>query len=269
MRPVLLALLLAAVAAPALAQDAPAASDGWDVASDPTREMTIASVGYTNGLTLAVRCMANKLDVLIAGLPPAARTAEQPVGLPTRPLALTFPGAAEEPQNWYVAGDGVAALAAAPRPNARRLRRAGSLEIKIPPIADQTAPALRYVLDLPGSSAGVDQVLAACDQPLTDPRDDLPRVTSAFPGPSWDRLPRPQFPESVLRDGVTSGRVHLSCILGDGGRPVDCQTEDASDPRFARPALAAMRDTRLKLDAAPPSLPGQIFFFTITFRVTR
>lgn len=67
MRGAVIAAVLAMTSAPALAQDA---GDDWDLTVDEAQGVTLATVGYSSGQALAVRCLNGDLDVLVSGLPP-------------------------------------------------------------------------------------------------------------------------------------------------------------------------------------------------------
>jgi TonB family protein len=253
-------VVLVLIAAPAFAQEA---TDDWDVTESPSTETVAASLTYATGDNLIVTCRRGNLDVFLATqLPsPTARLAE-----------MRFGDGAPELQDWYPTPNPAVVMSGQPGPNARRLRVNQTLTIIFRPEEGSTEPPHRHVLDLPAASQGIDQVLGACSQPKTDPRDDLARWDlTAMPGPhrGWDRFPRPEYPQAAAAAGITSGFASLSCIVGPLGTTDDCRVEKESDPRggFGASALGAMRLARVRMTGEGCPAEGQLFTALIRFKV--
>ena len=84
MRTALASLIVALAAFPASAQEV---TDDWALTVDQSRNLMLATAAYSTGQTIAVRCRAGVLDVLVTALPVVAgrsRFVETTVGeLPT------------------------------------------------------------------------------------------------------------------------------------------------------------------------------------------
>lgn len=231
------------------------AGDGWDMTVDASTRLTMASVTYASGQSLAVRCRAGELDVVVGGLTPdggKSRYVEAALG--DRPADM---------QNWFNIADGAVVFSGTPAFHARSLRHGGEMRFGVGPSGLNPQVTRRYVMDLPDQSDGIDQVLTACGAPLADPRDDLPRYnTLVLPeGESpWARLPRPEFPQAAQSAGVMTGFAVASCIVGAGGRPLDCRVEKESDPRagFGNAMLNALGSARLRMSGERAAAPGQV-----------
>jgi len=258
MRAGVLAAVLALAGSPAVAQDA---GDDWDLTVDDAQGMTLATVGYSSGQTLAVRCRAGDLDILISGLPP--------IEGPSRRIEATYADGRLESGLWLAAGDGSLVFSPAPRLDGRRLRQGGTLLLAVGLESPPTGPLRQFSLDLPARSANLQRVLDACGAGQPDPRDDLVRWVEPI-GMSglWRRQPTPTYPEQATHLG--SGFATFSCVVGEEGRLGDCRIERESHARrygFGEAAVTSLRNARVAPanDGGPAA--GMILLGTIRFRI--
>ena len=261
MRRALASLVVALAASSASAQEP--ARDDWNLSADQGRDLMLATVAYSSGQTIAVRCEAGVLDVIVTGLPALdgrARYIETTVG--ERPTELG---------GWTNGGDGTAAISMSPAPTARSLRAGGAVRFSAAVDAANDSPLRQYAFDLPAESASLDRVLEACGTPKTDARDDLLRWTPAQGSMLnyWSRMAIPEYPEAAYETGINSGFAVLSCVVSAGGRLTQCVVESESERRagFGQSGVRAMRAARVLLpeEGGPP--PGQLVVFTLRFRI--
>lgn len=259
MRAAVIGSLLALLASPAGAQEA---VDDWDLIIGESQDMMLAVVGWSSGQTLAVRCRAGDLELLLSGLPPLEGQ--------SRRIETTYSDGLVEAGYWYSSGDGSLVFSPVPRLDSRRLRRGGALQVSAAVATDPEAPLRRYALDLPSASANLDRVLADCGADRPDARDDLVRWTipSGTAEDFWRRLPTPDYPEAAASLG--SGFAVFSCIATGDGRLTDCRTERESHHRrfgFGDAALRSLRYARIAPadDTGPPA--GRLVIGTIRFRL--
>lgn len=244
-----------ALAAPAAAQT----TDGWDVRSDPASGVTVAGAAFDSGLAVIFRCQAGSLDAILTGLP-----AGDPGG---RRLELSFAGSEFEPQGWVNAEPTTAAYSQRPGRLARLARRGNGLAVRVP--ATDWDQARVYQMALPSEPSGLDTVLTACGVPTDDPRDQIPTYVRNDADPlGWTRPPAPVFPAGAQAQGILSGRVTLSCIIGADTRPTDCKVEMLSPPGlgFDRAALDAAAAARFDLPDDTASAVGKLIVFPVVFR---
>lgn len=259
MRGVVALGLVALLASPASAQQAGA---DWDLTVDESRSMMLATVGYSSGQTIAVRCRDGELDLLISGLPPAEGQ--------TRRVETVYADGRIEDGAWFASGDGSLVFSPVPGMDARRLRQGGPLQLSVALKPEPESPLGRYAFELPPQSANLDQVLESCGAGGPDPRDDLVRW-SQEPGTVsnfWRRVPMPRYPESAFHLGA--GFVVFSCVVAEGGRLTDCRAEKESAHRrygLGQSAVRSLRDARV----APPEeggpRPGELIVSTIRFQI--
>ena len=231
----------------AVAQDAP---DEWEVHRDQRQRMVAAFLPTTTGLGIIVRCQSGAFTAYIAGLPEDRRE--------TRTIGVAFGDDEVSDRGWTSGAEGTSAFADLPAPFARKLREGGRLQLRVPG-AGEGGRTVRYVLDLPPSSAAIDETLTACERPFIDPRDAELEALGDSGLPSqieWVAQPRPQFPFGRYGRGMAV----LSCVVATDGRARDCvvETEHPHDGGFGEASLKAMRGARLRNrlnpDAAiPPS----------------
>ena len=239
-----LAFITALAAGSAFAQSTTVQpTDDWDMTRDPSKKLVLAHVGLTSGLMIATRCMDGRFDVLLAGLPPA------PGRDLTRPLALGWDGEVGGPSTWNITTDRSVVLASFPAAAARRLRLGGRLQVSIPNGASD-GRTLRHDVELPLSSAAIEETLTACGKPLVDPRDAfLPDVpASGLSAPArWARPPRPSYPSSSR---YASGYAVATCLTQPDGKLGDCviESEHPSDGRFGEATLSATRRAEVTID---------------------
>lgn len=230
------AALLLSASAPASGQARDeAAGHDWVVKRTREPQSTIAIAAFNNGITLMGRCMHNSFSLILTGLPAAPEPAI------SRHLILVVGEDVERPYVWNIAAaDRGAALSRVPAILARRLLQGGRLQIIVP--SDPGTPRTRYVVDMPRSSTGLEEVLTQCGRPLVDPRDDeiLGDGGPLTRGIEWDRIPQLQMPPAAARGIHTSGFATLTCGIATGGRLSDCEIEDEF-PAGAGFGLAARR----------------------------
>ena len=261
MRAALASLIIALAASSAGAREA--TSDDWALSADQGRNLTLATVAYSSGQTLAVRCQAGVLDVIVTGLPAITER--------TRYVETTVGERPMERGLWASGGDGTVVLSVAPAPTARRLRAGGALRLSVAVDEANDSPLRQYAFDLPGQSGSLDRVLAACDTPTTDARDDLPRWTRPRGSTLnyWSRMATPEYPAAADRAGIKSGYAVLSCVVRPEGRLHQCVVESESQRQagFGQAAVRAMGAARVLLAEEGGPRPGQLVVFTLRFRV--
>lgn len=217
--------------------------EDWDMTRDPSKKLVLAHIGLSSGLMIATRCMNGRFDVLLAGLPPA------PGRDLTRPLSLGWDGDVGSPSTWNVTTDRTVVLASFPAASARRLREGGRLQVSVPNGASD-GRTLRHDVELPSSSAAIEETLTACGRPLVDPRDallsDVPAGGLSAPA-RWSRPPRPNYPGSSR---YASGYAVATCVTQPDGKLGDCviESEHPSDGRFGEATLSAARRAEVVID---------------------
>ncbi len=244
-----------ALATPAAAQTA----DGWDVRADPASGVIVAGAAFDSGLAIIFRCQAGSLDAILTGLPAGDFSG--------RRLELSFAGAEFEAQGWISAEPSTAAYSQRPARLARLARRGNGLAVRVP--ATDWDPARVYQMALPTEPSGLDTVLAACGVPMDDPRDRQQTYVRDDADPlGWTRQPAPVFPRGARAQGILSGRVTLSCVIGADARPQDCRVEMQSPVGlgFDRAALDAAADAQVDLPDDTASAVGKLIVFQVAFR---
>lgn len=225
------ALVIAASGTPAAPGQA---TDDWGFLADPARNVAVAFVDYSSGVSLTVDCMNGVLITGIRGLSAVA------------PSSLLFDrqrnNGQVEVSLWRAtpAGDGLINTSAR---DARSFREGGSLALAANP---QTDPPTRIQLDLPSESANLDRVLTACGLALVNPIDDAPSV-----GDLLARIPLIEVPEAVTRrhDQI---QIDIDCLIADT-RLTACQSERQvpADPAAGAITARAANGTRVRVtDAA-------------------
>lgn len=251
----------------ASAQDT-AAPDDWILTRVADKDAVIATVQFSNGITLVSRCAGQAFDVLILGLPEARR------GSISRPLTFLAGNETEEaPYVWSVGADPTTAFSRIPAITARSLAKGGKLQIIIP--GDSGRPRTRYVMELGQSGSAVEETLTHCNRALVDPRDnELEGDGDGLPtGIVWTRPPRPTFPDSVQGRSPVYGYVAMSCLVTAQGRPDNCQIESEQPAGFflGRSVVSSLRAARLgqtdEARAAGRPFGGSIILFTVNFEL--
>lgn len=261
MRRLVATLIVALLASSASAQEP--ARDDWNLSADEGRDLMLATVAYSSGQTIAVRCQAGVLDVIVTGLPAIDER--------TRYIETTVGDRPTERGPWASGRDGTTVLGVSPAPTARSLRAGGPVRFSVAVDAANESPLRQYAFDLPAESASLDRVLNACGTPKTDARDDLLRWTPARGSMLnyWSRMAIPEYPEAAYRTGINSGFAVLSCVVRAGGRLTQCVVESESARRagFGQSGVRAMGAARVLLpeEGGPP--PGQLVVFTLRFRM--
>jgi len=254
------AVLLMAGSAPA--QDNPPATDDWDLSHDPASKVTMASVSFSSGQTVAVRCVDGSFDVMIAGLAP--HTNAESTSLP---MAATIEG---RPISgvWRSNEARTTGFSTVPRMAARQLRQGGDIETVLEIGNDTTR---RYMFDLPADHNNLDRVMEACGVPFSDARDDLPSSWTADEngtGPLWAERPNisNSYPRQALQRGI-SGSATVSCIVQSRGRLRDCRVE-SEQPRgagFGASLITAAQDARLIMPEDPATAIGSLVLVTANY----
>lgn len=249
-----------AFATTALAQDT--ATD-WDATDDPARNLTAASSSFSNGLSIAFRCMDNRYDALIVGLPPATGESE------TRTIGMQFGEKPMRDARWNVGSNPGVLVSDLPARLARQFRDGGQLQLVARGAGDGGAN-LRYVIDLPASGAQIDRTLEACGRSTIDPRDaeiaDL-EDTGLPGGFSWANAPEPSYPRGPT---FQRGFATVSCLNEADGRLRNCvvESEHPLNGGFGEAALRATRRARVQSTADPQaSLPTRMIIYRTNFRM--
>lgn len=249
------AALFAALASPAAAQD----DDGWDMTR--LENGLIASVEYASGQTFMVVCRGRQLDVIMNGVPVDAEGNTRWVGWAT--------SSGEARQTWTNAPGRPLISAARPAHVARLLKQGGVLSVRLLP-TEQAQQVHQYDLPLPTNAGGIDQVLAACQVRLDDPRDELVEIEPPFERPGvlgdiYRKMPRPDYPPSAISAGA--GQVLFSCVVADAGAMRDCRVKNETPPGvgFGAATLAALPSARLRL--APGVEAGRIMVSRMLYRL--
>lgn len=267
MKSILVASLTVAgvlAAGPVLAQSMTTTSnDDWDITRDPSKKLVAAHIGLTSGLTIATRCLNDRFDVMLAGLPAA------PGRDPTRSLALAWDEKPEKRSTWNATTDRTVAIADYPAATARKLREGGRLKVTIP---NGAGPGrnLTHDVELPPSSAAIAETLTACGKPLEDPRDallpDVPAGGLSAPA-VWSRAPRVAYPNNPK---YVTGYAVVTCVTQPDGSLADCvvESEHPMDGRFGEAVLQSTRRARVTIpDHEVGRFPPQMVGFRVTFMV--
>ncbi|NJC41233.1 hypothetical protein GGQ87_001491 [Brevundimonas alba] len=256
MKRALVLLTASAVALPALAQDT---SGDWDISRDPAKRMVLAYTTFDNGLSVGFRCIDGSFNAVIAGLPPSRDE--------RRTLDLAFRDDEAHPTMWTSTTDSSVVVSDFPAPLAREFRQGGALKLTVPRGAAD-GRNLRYDVELPTSSAAVDEALTACGRPLVDPRDaELEAIgeTGLTGELVWDRAPRPRYPSSRY----ASGFVVTTCMTTPQGALRDCvvEMEHPHDGRFGRAALEGAEHARVRNPNEGQPVPVVRMSFRTIFRM--
>jgi len=251
----LVALIVCAIALPALAQDG---SRDWDLVRDPAKKSVLAFTTFDVGLSVAFRCVDGSLNTVIAGLPPS--------GQERRTLQLGFRDDPAYDSVWTTTTDRSVVVGDYPAMLARDFREGGALKLTVPRGAAD-GRNLRFEVELPASNGAIDEVLTSCGRPLVDPRDEIMAAIpdSGLPvGMIWARQPRPSFP----RTNYARGFVVTTCLTTPDGRLEDCvvEMEHPHDSGFGAATLRSTRQARLRNTAQPGQpLPPQLVSFRTSF----
>lgn len=208
LKPLLVALLTVATAAPALAQSGPAQSaDEWDFGHNAEQKLTIAAVSFEN-FGVAVRCRDTVLSVVVAGLP---------AGSGERRFDYSMAGSPTENTRWISAPNSTSAFALWPTSVAADLRQGGRLSLGVP----DGQRTRRVAVDLPPSTTAINQVLSACGREIPAEANDEPTDTS-LGGLVWRKTPEPSFPD---RATAAAGIAALLCKVTRTGGLRACRVE--------------------------------------------
>lgn len=249
-------LPILALSTSALAQE----QGDWEVHRDERERIVAAFLPTTTGLAILVRCQDSAFTAYVAGLPKDDRD--------TRTLGSAFGDDEISDRRWQSGSEGTSAFSSLPAPFARKLREGGRLQLRVPG-GGEGGRTVRYVLDLPPSSAAIDETLTACDRPLVDPRDAELEAVEENGLPTqveWVRQPRISYPSTRYARGFAS----VSCISHTDGSARDCvvETEHPHDAGFGEAALRGMRHARLRNRLNPDQpIPPSRFTFDVPFIV--
>lgn len=239
------------------------AAQDWDLAYSQDGVAT-AAIEFDSGITLGFRCKAGSFAGMVIGLPAVAAP---PGTLTDRDLQMSWAeGELIRSGTWFVASDPSSVLTDSPAPLARSLRRGGQLVVSLPGAAENGG-TVRYILTIPPSEANLDQVLQACDRPLTDPQDsELIEAGSGLPGDiRWLRMPSYEYPSSARWNG---GRVRLSCLTTPTGSLSNCvaESEFPENAGFARAALRGVSTARVaSSEGEDAPVPVRVVSFVVRF----
>lgn len=237
-----------------LAQAVPAsAQDGWDVETDAERGVTVASVIYEGGVGIAVQCRDYHLDLVVLGVPAPEEAEITELG--HRVLDTGTSADALVTSSWKAEAGSPVATSVYPARFARSLKGAEAYVVRIPAHGDR--PARRMAIPLPSDSAGIDQVLTACDRRTEDARDALPMI-DPYLVPGWE----------VEGFDYSGGRfegtalLEYSCILTVENTVRDCQIdfERRADGGLGRKLVANQGRARVTHDLDPADLEGRIIY---------
>lgn len=233
MRAAALFCLVALISGPSAAQDA---TDDWELTVRPEQGLTIASVAYSGGNAIGVRCLSGQLQVLITALPPVNAT--------YRPISTRLDRMSREIQPWTVRTDHTTASNNEPARFARLLRGSSHLELGLfaeTDVEGEGEPQRTLQFELPPTHAGLDAVLTACGEQAALPSDELIRVSGK--GVTWTATPRVNFPPKALANHIPTGSVSIRCLLARSGSPEDCVLVSENPPGadFGREGLRAAR----------------------------
>lgn len=258
-----------ALALPASAQSDADAPTDWELVRMPEKKTLAAVAAFDNGLGLVARCTDGVYDVMITGLPEAARRDS------SRQLGFRVGDDGELVERaWTVARERTAAFSRAPAPLVRQLAKGGKLQIVVP--GENGGRRTRYVMELGASAAALEETLTTCDRPLVDPRDSQIEGDGrdGLPaGVSWAIAPRPSFPVGVNGQSPSEGYVSLTCVTLSDGRLNGCQIEAEQPPGFflGRSTLRAMDRARVQVSeearAAGMTPEGRVILFTVVFKM--
>ncbi|RZJ95648.1 MAG: hypothetical protein EON88_10315 [Brevundimonas sp.] len=259
-------------ATPALAQDNASQGEDWTLTAVPERKALMATIDFTSGLAIAARCVDGVYDVLITGLPEAARRST------SRELGIQA-GDQDEPYTsvWTVGTQRNTAFSRIPAVVARDLAKGGKLQVIVP--ATNNGPRTRYVMELDVSSTAIERTLTACGRPMVDPRearadeidgngqDGLPNTVQ------WQAMPRPVFPNPVGGRMPLEGYVMLSCVVNASGQLSECQNESEQPAGYDlwKAVERSLPRARLQLSdeasTAGLTLAGRMVRFSVNFKV--
>lgn len=180
---------------------------------------------------------------LVAGLACAGSFAVAAQRQPTHAEASEDLGAVRQPTGAPLAEAGTVASVARPAP----------LPEVVPPAPSQPVAA---------APAEAPAIVAAEQAQEPSPPTEISRVT-------WSRHPTPMYPAPAAANGVESGTVSLSCVVGADGSASDCTllSETPEGQGFGEATLASMQTARFSPDVLERSAPGTRARFTIRFRL--
>ena len=211
----------------ALAQDVPTGSD-WDYAEDAARNLAVASVDYSGGVSLIVQCLDSDFTVAIGGMPRFASSIVR--------LERQRGDGRVEDTYWRPSGQ---SLTSDSWRYARSLRAGGELVLTGDP---EGGPPLQINLPLPSRSNNLDRVLTSCGSPLESTFDgalDVGRLMTE--GPSIE-MP----PAAMRRHDLIS--VYVECLIA-AGRLSSCRSDRQSpvDPAAGAAVAREANGTRVGL----------------------
>ncbi|MNT00606.1 hypothetical protein D3C72_1350430 [compost metagenome] len=239
-----LAAALAVQPATAFAND-----DDWEFAQDARRQLTVAAVRYDDGKVVIARCQEGDLQLAVAGL------ADLTTGASTY-LESGRADGRQDVQSWDIenAAEPGVMTSGAPARDIRFLRGGGIWRLSARAGAERPIQA---VLDLPAQSANLDRVLTACQRPLHDERDALPRADALYRHRTDARKKNPARRPRIRAILVAEG----SCIVRDL-RFSECRI-DYERARAGRDGMRA-QNGRLLEGEDRDTLEGAVAYVRIT-----
>jgi hypothetical protein len=252
MKRALIALTMALVANPAVAQDP---ADDWDFGEDPGRNLTIAAVTFDN-FGVAVRCLDGVFSVVMSGLP---------AGPNLRTIAYRMGDHPEMETQWVGQENGGAVFAVWPAMRAEELARGGRLSLGVRD-GERTR---RMTVDLPPSPSAVPRVFEACDRELPSVDPQGPVDGESFAGLTWADRPEINFPFRTSSEG---GLAAIVCRSTELGSLRDCRVESEfpEGGGFGRAAtLGTHRTARLqRSDGSRDGMEGRRIAFVVRYNIS-
>jgi hypothetical protein len=221
-------------------------------------DVTIAHTTLGSRAAFVVRCAADQLSVLLAGVP-----------APTDRMSVTtiVDGSVDLTGGWWLVDDGSTLMSRRPARYARTLAAGHAVSLMA-----RSGEGQPWIVEasLPADRTPVDAVLEACDLPLSDPRDTLgaggPDAATTSPvSLHWERQPTPRFPDRAISKGLTEGTVVVTCMTGPAGSLRECRAESELPVggNFGQEAVRAANNARLGRETTV----GRLVEFDITFLI--
>lgn len=152
-----------------------------------------------------------------------------------------------------------AAAAASPRPVALVSSTPAERAAPVPAVSSTPRPLTVDAAAPAAAPAPLRDAVVLQDAP---PPAEVSRVT-------WTQHPTPMYPDAAAANGIDSGTVTLSCIVGADGGASDCTvlTETPEGQGFGAAALASMERARFSPRTMEGATAGARARFTIRFRL--
>ncbi|WP_242077693.1 hypothetical protein [Brevundimonas diminuta] len=235
---------LAVLGAAAQAQEL--SVDDWEYGEDAASRTAAAMVEFSGGQAIVIQCRAGALSVVLLGVPQTTAT--------FRTLELYRADGRSDAGRWQASSPSTAFRSTAAARDARFFKGGGVLTVRS---REGDPDRMRMELDLPTESKNVDRVLTACDRPLIERRDTMPRVDETLLDEHWLR---------GLQLGSRPGnaRADISCIVGREMRPVNCliEAEAPKDGGFGRSLTRAVERQKIAI-SDPALIQDHVFYLSL------